>query len=194
MSDRTPLLRVVALLGVGALAVHQLRYSVGYGAGAPGALAGQGHAYVSAAAAVVAVLLVVALTGSLAALVRGKGGEASPGYSFGAAWARTSGALMALYAAQELLEGLLAAGHPAGLVGLVGHGGWTALLLAPAVGALLALAMRGEQAARAPASSRAPRAVRARPTTVVLRTPIFLNTPNGVARHLAGRGPPPLQR
>jgi hypothetical protein len=194
MRARIPLLRVVALLGVGALAVHQLRYSLGYGASAPDAVAVQGHAYVSAAAVLIAVLLVAALTGSLATLVRGRAGEASPSSSFGAVWARTSGALMALYAVQELLEGLLATGHPAGIPGLVGHGGWMAFLLAPAVGALLALGMRGERAARALASPPAPRPGRPRPATIVLPRAPLLHTPNGVARHLAGRGPPPLSR
>ena len=181
---------MVALLGVGALAVHQLRYSIGYGASAPDAMAGQGHAYIGAAAALLAVVLAVALTGSLASLVRRTGTEALRAVGFRAAWGRMSGALIALYVAQELLEGMLASGHPTGLAGLVGQGGWTALLIAPAVGALLALGVRGEQVAPALASPRAPRAPRTPPAILALRPPVLLRSPSAVSRHLAGRGPP----
>ena len=50
--------------------------------------------------------------------------------------------LVAVYAVQEFLEGLVAAGHPGGVHGIVGHGGWWAGVLAVAVGAVIALLLR----------------------------------------------------
>jgi hypothetical protein len=50
---------------------------------------------------------------------------------------------VAIYMTQELLEGLLATGHPAGLVGVFGYGGWWSLPAALAVGLVLAAAFHG---------------------------------------------------
>jgi len=149
---------------------------------------------VGALVAAVALLLVVVLTGSLGAFVRGTRTRVSKPAHFVEVWARTSGALLGLYVAQELIEGLLVAGHPTGVAGLVGHGGWTVLLVAPTVAALLTLVVRGEHATAALAASPAAHAGRPRPVTIALPLLALLPTPNGVARHLAGRGPPPLTR
>jgi hypothetical protein len=51
--------------------------------------------------------------------------------------------LLAMYSLQESLEGALATGHPGGLAGVFGHGGWVAIPLSAAVGLALALALRG---------------------------------------------------
>jgi len=62
--------------------------------------------------------------------------------------------LAAAYCGQELIEGWLAAGHPAGVAGLVlQHGGWIGLACAPIVGGLIALAVRGATAATEPRTS-----------------------------------------
>src|ERR1019366_4753159 len=47
------------------------------------------------------------------------------------AWA----GLVAIYATQELLEELLASGHPGGVAGVFGHGGWWAVPVAAIVAA-----------------------------------------------------------
>jgi hypothetical protein len=54
----------------------------------------------------------------------------------------TAAALVAVYVAQETLEGMLATGHPTGFAGVFGHGGWWALPAALAVGLAIALALR----------------------------------------------------
>jgi hypothetical protein len=105
------------------------------------------------------------------------------------AWLVAAIALVALFVAQELLEGALLQGHVAGLAGVVGAGGWIALPLAVAAGGVVALAQAGAQsvlrrAASAPlpcAQIRAPRRARRdaawRPAGVL-------------ARNLASRAPP----
>ncbi|MGH2954035.1 MAG: hypothetical protein ACRDK9_08450 [Solirubrobacterales bacterium] len=130
--------RAAALLLIGALALHELRYLVAFGAEAPSILAQHGHGYLewlaplvvaAAAAAIVASLLAPAL---LRRLPDGGGActEArAAGYAVG---------LLAVFFAQELAEGALLSGHPAGLEGVLAGGGWLALPLAIAFGALAA--------------------------------------------------------
>jgi hypothetical protein len=48
-------------------------------------------------------------------------------------------ALFAVFSAQELTEGALSAGHPDGLTGVFGQGGWLAVPLALLLGGLAAL-------------------------------------------------------
>jgi hypothetical protein len=128
-----------------ALLVHQLRYTLAYGSGASGALAAQGHAYLESFTPWIVVLLCVGL-GKFAAqvsraLATGRGSE-RPRASFAALWALSSSGLVAVYATQELLEGLALDGHPGGIGGIFGHGGWWALAAAVAVGAAVAALMR----------------------------------------------------
>ena len=192
MRSRAWRLRAVALLVPGALAVHDIRYLLGYGD--PGrALAQQSHGYlgsVSLFAGSALALAAAELVGRYARARRGAGaGGAPPG--FRALWAAASVALMAVYASQESIEGAVSAHHPAGLAGVLGHGGWTALLLAIAVGAVVALLLRGAHAALVRAAGRSdapPRARRDRPAP----RPRDLGLPRagGLARNLAGRGPP----
>ena len=49
--------------------------------------------------------------------------------AFVAVWVLAAAALLALYVAQELLEELFATGHPSGVAGVFGHGGWWAIPL-----------------------------------------------------------------
>jgi hypothetical protein len=53
--------------------------------------------------------------------------------------------LVAIYSAQEFLEGMFATGHPAGLVGIFGYGGWWSIPAALAVGLVLAAMFHGFQ-------------------------------------------------
>ena len=149
------------LLPVAALGVHELRYRLAYGSQADSALAAQGHGYLDSLAPWLVLLLGLAF-GTF--LVRAAGalagrGDLTPRRSFAALWLLASASLVAIFAAQELLEGVFAAGHPSGLSGLVGHGGWWALAASVAVGA----GGRGGAAARLGGRrlGRAPRPVRA---------------------------------
>lgn len=185
-------LRVAALLATAALAVHQLRYLIGYGHDSHEALAGQGHAYLSIAVPAVAVLMGVA-AGSL--IVRLLGACRSPATSPEARrprrlWALSSLSLLLIYGFQEWLEGLLEPGHPAGILGIFGHGGWTAALLAIAFGGLVALLSRGAIAAIELVSRGRRRSV---PRAIDLSAPalpLLRFMPDPIAGHLAGRGPP----
>jgi hypothetical protein len=182
-------LRFGALLVAGALSVHELRYALAFGRDAERAAAEQGHAYLSVLVPAVAVVVSLGAVHLLLALAGRRRVEAMAP-SFSRLWVLASVALTGAYATQELIEGTLATGHAAGFAGVMGHGGWLAFVLALAVGALIALALRG--AAAAPCRARGS-------TWLGWRCP--LDPPVGLppwrreivdafARHLAGREPP----
>ena len=50
---------------------------------------------------------------------------------------------MAVFIAQETVEGMLAAAHPAGVAAVLGHGGWIAAPIALAVGRVVAYLLGG---------------------------------------------------
>ena len=102
------------LLPVAALAVHELRYRLAYGADADSALASQGHGYLDSLAPWLVLLLGLALGAFLVRVARALAGrgDAGPRRSFAALWLLATASLVAIYAAQELLEGVFAAGHP----------------------------------------------------------------------------------
>jgi hypothetical protein len=131
---------MVALIGVGAFAVHQIRFMLWYGQGSDGALGAQGHAYLGVAGPVVLVAAVLASASFLDRLARGARTSAP---RFGRLWAAVSALLVAVYCLQESLESLLASGHPGGIGGVLGHGGWLCVPLSVAVGLVLALVLRG---------------------------------------------------
>jgi hypothetical protein len=184
-------LRAAALLAGGALAVHELRYLIGYGGHADRALSEQGHAYLAVLSPAVAALLALALAGFWSAVVRARRtGSAEPDRPrLASAWLGSSAALAGIYTVQESLEGALANGHPAGLAGIFGHAGWTALALALAVGLLVALLLRGAAVAIARAAEGA-RAPRLRPPSVRCPSAPLVAPLDPVARLLAARGPP----
>jgi hypothetical protein len=190
--------RGASLLSLGALAVHELRYWLAYGRGAKEALAQQGHGYMSdlAGALVVlalATLLAALLVGALAPRPR------TAGEPVLATFRRTTAgyalALGGIFCAQELTEGAIAAGHPAGLEAILAHGGWVFGPLTLAIGALCSLAclvLRGVERtlARIAARRRTIRrpATAARPNVSARRPPLTsLNLGFGFARR-----PPPL--
>ncbi len=185
----------MALLGAGAVIVHELRYVLTYGDGAGAALAEQGHSYLPVLEALVVVLLGIALVRfgfSLARAFRGIGPQ-DRAPSFSRSWLGASAALLAIYTLQEGFEGAFAPGHASGLIGVFGNGGWTAVFLSLAVGALIAfvssLARRTIEFVAA--TSAAPR----RPTSAPYRSWTVLATPPGrrldvLAWNLAGRAPP----
>jgi hypothetical protein len=186
----------VALVPAGAFAVHQLRYWLTYGGRAAAELQAQGHSYLHSLAPWIVLLLAIAVGGFLRAVGRALGGEYSlPRYtaSLAAMWLICSACLLAIYVSQEFLEGLVLAGHPAGLAGVFGYGGWWAIPASLAVGLVLASILHGARwvlhevarrcAARRPTPARRAAAVRA-----PLSTPAPRLAP--LARGWSGRGPP----
>lgn len=132
--------RGLVLLPAGAFVVHQLRYSLAYGPQAGTQLSSQGHAYLGSlvpwlvlatAAAFGAKLVRIALTPRVRRVP-----------SFIAVWATSALALVAIYAAQETLEGFVAQGHPGGIAGVFGQGGWWSLPIAALVALAIALLVR----------------------------------------------------
>ena len=91
-------------------------------------------------------LIAISAGAFLRALGRALGGRCSlPRYtlSFAALWLVCAACLVAIYVCQEFLEGLFATGHPGGLVGIFGYGGWWSVPAALAVGLVLAAVFHG---------------------------------------------------
>jgi hypothetical protein len=136
----------LALMPAAAFAVHQLRYWLAFGSNAGAELQRQGHSYLHSVAPWLVMLIAVALGAFLVALGRALGGRSSlqrHGISFLALWLICAACLVALYVTQELLEGLFATGHPAGLPGIFGYGGWWSIPAALGVGLVLAATFHG---------------------------------------------------
>ena len=122
------------------LAVHDLRYRLAFGAAAPERLQSEGHAYLHAA---VPFAVVAAALGAGLWLVRAARAGAPRRTRLLKLWTLAFGSLLAIYAGQELLEGAVAPGHPAGLHGAFGDGGLWAIPAAAAAAAALALLVSG---------------------------------------------------
>jgi hypothetical protein len=132
------------LMPAAALAVHQIRFKLAYGSQSGEALAAQGHSYLNSLAPWLVLLLAVGLGAFVVRVARAAAGRRTdhPRRSFLALWALASAGLVAIYATQELLEGLFAVGHPGGAAGVFGHGGWWALVLAAVAGAGVAAVLQ----------------------------------------------------
>jgi hypothetical protein len=171
-------LRLVALIGAGTFAVHQLRYALSYGHEVGG------HGYLVAVGPVIVAALLVAFAVALGRVARG---AEEPAPRLGRLWAGTSASLFGAYCLQESVESLLNGGVP----GMLEHGGWVALPLAAAVGLAIALIMRSAAAATALAHGRAPWQPPARvPSLQSVLPPWTAPRTRASARHLAARGPP----
>jgi hypothetical protein len=131
------------LVPAAALAVHQARYTLAYGSRANAELAAQGHSYLHSVVPWTVLALGLAATAFLRRVARaartGDAGRASSGSALGL-WALTTLGLLAIYAVQETLEGMVSSGHPGGVAGVFGHGGWWALPAA-ALAAVLVVAL-----------------------------------------------------
>ena len=186
----------LALMPPAAFAVHQLRYWLAFGGHAGLFLNRQGHLYLHSLAPWLALAVAVAIGAFLQALGRALGGQCSRSrytLSFTALWLICAGALVAIYATQELLEGLLATGHPAGLVGVFGYGGWWSVPAALAVGLVLAAAFHGARwALREVAERRSARPRTRRARVAMPRPPYFALAPRlaPLADGWSDRGPP----
>lgn len=185
------------LVPAAAFAVHQLRYLLAFGGGASVELARQGHSYLHSAVPWIVLSIGLAVGGFLAALGRAMAGHTSaPRFtlSFAALWVVCSACLVAIYCAQELLEGLFATGHPGGWVGIFGYGGGWSIPAAVCVGLVLTAIFHGahwvldevslRSVGRRAQASRLPR--RSCPRAVLL--PRL----SPLAEGWSGRGPPGL--
>jgi len=147
MRSRTWKFRLAALLAIASFGVHQLRFVLAYGSGASRELAHQGHAYLSVVAPLLVGVLMLAVAEFAAGLARRRSQRTVPGLRRLALVSSVS--LLGVYCAQELAEGFVAAGHPGGLAGVFGGGGWLAVPLSLAAGIVVALLMRGAAEAAA---------------------------------------------
>ena len=135
-----------ALMPVAALVVHQLRYTLAFGGHAGVELARQGHAYLHSLVPWIVLLIGVAVGAFLWALGRALGGQRTLSrytLSLAGLWLLCSACLVGIYVAQEFLEGLFATGHPGGLAGIFGYGGWWSIPAAVCVGLVLAAVFHG---------------------------------------------------
>lgn len=147
-----------SLIALGAFAAHQLRYLLVYGASSHDELAQQGHNYLAHAIPLLPGLALAALT---ARLVRSAISGPAPSAERGIKVSSYALGIAAVFCYQELMEGVLFAGHATGLAAIFTAGGWAALPLAAIFGVLAALIDRGMEAIEsivAPTASREDRA------------------------------------
>jgi hypothetical protein len=137
VKGRALTVRAIALFGAASAAVHQLRYAIAYGDAAPQALAAHNHAYMSLALPAVATVFVVALSALLVRVARGRTTAQRRRMPLATLWLCCALAIGTIYGVQETLEGA------GGLAG----GGWIGFALAFPAGLLVALAVRGSDAA-----------------------------------------------
>jgi hypothetical protein len=198
-ADRRSALRALARAAVvpaAAIAVHQLRYWLAFGSTAGIELQRQGHSYLHSVAPWIVVALAWGVGGFLSALGRAMHGQTSVpryGLSLVALWAICAVSLVVIYSGQELLEGLLATGHPAGLVGVFGYGGWWAIPAAVCVGLVLAAVLHGARWVLHEVAARHARAARRRCAPAAAhRRPADISLPRlaPLALGWCGRGPP----
>jgi len=186
----------IALVPAAAFAVHQLRYWLAFGGRMGAVLQQQGHSYLHSLVPWIVLLIAVAVGGFLRRLGRALGGEYSvPRYtaSFASLWLACSACLVAIYISQELLEGLLATGHPGGIAGVFGYGGWWSVPASVAVGLVLAAAFHGARWVLREVAERfaAPTGVRTRSCTAArLPGDVLLPRLAPLADGWSGRGPP----
>jgi len=197
--DRRAGIRVLAratLMPAAALVVHELRFVLAFGGHAGLELQRQGHSYLHSLAPWIALLLAASVGGFLWALGHALSGQRSlPRYALSLAglWLACSAALIAIFVAQEFLEGLFASGHPGGLAGIFGYGGWWSIPAALCIGLIVAVVFHGarwllDEVARRrsrPAIVRSRRAVAA-PLLRNALLPRLLPLAEG----WSGRGPP----
>jgi hypothetical protein len=186
----------LTLMPAAAFAVHQLRYWLAYGNRASAELQIQGHSYLHSAVPWIAALIAVSLGVFLRALGRAFGGQyTGPRFalSFAGLWLACAVSLVVIFACQEFLEGLFLAGHPAGLIGIFGYGGWWAIPASAAVGLVLAAVFHGAGwVLRGVAERHCRRSARPRRRTLRERLPhsVMLPAPAPLVGGWSGRGPP----
>lgn len=193
-ATRLAQLRLFVLLVIGTLVLHELRYLLAFGDHAHEA-ASHGHAYLSLAGPLVVIVATAALTALVLRSVAASG-SSSRRLRLTRLWPLLSLGLLMLFSGQELVEGALTAGHPGGLDGVFGHGGWVAVPVAAALGGVLALSVRVVERLAASRLMACAASWSAQPSPVsrpVSLVPVrVLGAPPPLACHLAGRAPPPF--
>jgi hypothetical protein len=194
------------------LTVHQLRYLLAFGGETGQELEKEGHQYLSALAAPIAMSVAIVVGLFLARLASAwregegdgarRGGGSAPVLSGAGSASACRGflrlalavgaSLLFLYSGQELLEGMLSSGHPGGFAGVFGDGGWWSAPLSLACGFVIAAALRGARAAIrwAAARHRRPKASYGRPSPASRPRRLALPRPVPLAGAAAGRAPP----
>lgn len=189
-------LLVPSLIPIASFAVHQLRYLAAFGSNAPGELAGQGHGYFSGFTPLLVVTLGFALGIALMQMAgawRTGESDESRRRSLLLVWLAAAAGFLAIYGAQELLEGFFATGHPTGLNGVFGNGGLWAVPASIVIGLLLTLAVRAMRGFVALIARLSPRTrPLVSPSTCISwvrrREPTLRLAP--IAARAAGRAPP----
>jgi hypothetical protein len=186
----------LALMPPAAFAVHQLRYWFAFHGVMGLELQRQGHAYLHSLVPWIVLLIALAVGAFLRALGRALGGHCSvPRHtlSFALLWLVCSACLLAIYVSQELLEGTFVTGHPAGLVGVFGYGGWWSIPAAVGVGLVLATSFHGARwVLRETARRRARRLLAPVRAVAAARAPrdVLLPRMAALAGGCSGRSPP----
>jgi len=185
--------RGLVLVPAGALIVHQLRYLLTYGSQTSDELGAQGHAYLGSLVPWLVILVAGALGCFLTRLARAArfGSDGARVRPFLRLWTSTWFGLVAIYALQEFLEGLFAQGHPTGLVGIFGHGGWWAVPAAASVAAVIVALLRvGRALVRLAGGSQGRSRARIVTTARTYPATLFLVARAPLAYAAAGRAPP----
>ncbi|HEX5909670.1 MAG TPA: hypothetical protein VFY44_04200, partial [Thermoleophilaceae bacterium] len=150
MRRRDLIVRAAGVVLTGELVVHQLRYLI-----VPASQDAHGYLPLLGVASVVAL---AAGAGHLAATLeraRRTGRDERVALGFLRAWGMVVAGVLALFWAQETFEALLLGAALAAPLAPLTGGGWVALPLALALGAVLALALTGARAAVRAAAQRA---------------------------------------
>ncbi len=186
----------MALMPVAAFAVHQLRYYLAYGSAAGAVLERTGHSYLHSVVPWIVMGVALAAGGFVWAVGRAVAGQRSVArftVSFAGLWVVCAACLVAIFACQEFLEGLFAAGHPAGLVGIFGYGGWWSIPAAVCVGLVLAAVFHGarwvlDEVAQRHGRERSGAAVRV--ASIPWPADVVVSRLAPLAEGWSGRGPP----
>jgi hypothetical protein len=184
--------RLGAILALGAFALHQLRYLIAFGGSSSAELAREGHGYMADALPILAVFALSALLGTL---IRGRYEARLLQASLPRRASLFALGLLAIFVTQESLEGLIAAGHPGGIAAVLASGGWLAIPLALALGAVAAVLARALEGIEVAIAARhrirvLPRAPRVRGHARIGRAIALRLSP--LAFGLARRPPPPV--
>jgi hypothetical protein len=186
----------VALMPAAAFGVHQLRYWLAFRNAAGLELERQGHSYLHSVVPWLVLVLAVAIGAFVVALGRAFAGQRTVArytVSFAALWLICVASLVVIYMTQEFLEGLFATGHPGGLVGIFGYGGWWSIPAAACIGLVLAAIFHGARWVLNEVSERRTPALRP-PAAPTFRAPVLseavLPRLTPLAEGWSGRGPP----
>jgi len=176
-----------------AFAVHQLRYLLAYRSHASAELAAQGHSYLHSLVPWLVVTLAVGLSAFVRRAARAlRTGETGTFSRRSAAmlWSATTVGLVLIYAVQESFEAFFASGHPTGLAGIFGHGGWWAVPAAGFAALLIVAILRLGRSLVRVAGRLARRRTEPSFVASLPRCTVVLVSARPLALSAAGRAPP----